>query len=183
MTTIYLIRHGQAEAGWNTQLDPGLDDAGRRQAGQAARALAERGPLPVIASPMRRARETAAEFELIWQRPATVDSRITEIPSPPGMTLNERGEWLKVLTKRNWSDLDSAIQDWRRAAIDCLLAVAADTVVVSHFMVINAVMSWSSGDDRVVVCRPQPGSCTTLERSGAAFRAVGVAAQGASRVL
>ncbi len=183
VTTIYLIRHGQAQSGWNIQYDPGLDDIGRRQAEQAARALAERGPLPIIASPMRRARESAAEFEMLWRRAATVDPRVTEIPSPPGVTLDERGEWLRALAKRAWSELDPAIQEWRRAAIDCLLAVAADTVVVSHFMVINAVVSGSSGDDRVVVCNPQPGSRTTLERSGAAFRVVEVGAQGASRVL
>jgi broad specificity phosphatase PhoE len=43
MTTIYLIRHGQAEAGWNIQHDPGLSDTGRLQANEAARALADRG--------------------------------------------------------------------------------------------------------------------------------------------
>jgi broad specificity phosphatase PhoE len=59
MSLIYLIRHGQAEAGWNTHRDPGLDDTGRQQAEAAARALADRGPLPIVVSPMRRARETA----------------------------------------------------------------------------------------------------------------------------
>jgi hypothetical protein len=30
---IYLVRHGEPEAGWNAHQDPGLSDLGRRQAG------------------------------------------------------------------------------------------------------------------------------------------------------
>ncbi len=183
MTTIYLIRHGQAEAGWSTQRDPGLDDTGRQQASEAARAFAEREPLPVITSPLRRARETAHEFEMIWRRPAVVDDRVAEIPSE-GMTLAERGEWLKALRKRRWVELeDEVMASWRRAAIVSLLAITQDTIVVSHFMVINAVVSWATGDERVVCCQPMQGSRTTLERAGESFRVVEVGAQGTSVVL
>jgi broad specificity phosphatase PhoE len=182
MTVIYLIRHGQAEAGWNMQEDPGLNDAGRQQAQQAARALSERGPLPVIASPLRRTRETANEFEMMWRRPATIDSRIAEIPSL-GMTLAERGEWLKGLMKRRWQELDEVIQSWRRAAIESLLGISQDTVVVSHYMIINAVASWATDDERVVCCKPLPGSRTTLERIGETFRIIEVGVEGTSKVL
>jgi broad specificity phosphatase PhoE len=182
VTTIYLIRHGEAEAGWSTQRDPGLNDAGRQQASQAARAFAEREPLPVVTSPLRRARETAHEFELMWRRPAAVDDRVAEIPSQ-GMTLAERGEWLKALTKRRWLELDDVIRSWRRAAIESLLEISQDTVVVSHFMIINAVVSWATDDERVVCCQPIQGSRTTLERVGDSFRVVEVGVQGASTVL
>ena len=183
MTTIYLIRHGQAEAGWSTQRDPGLNETGRQQAYQAARVFAEREPLPVVTSPLRRARETAHEFEMMWRRPAVVDDRVAEIPSQ-GMTLAERGEWLKALTKRRWLDLDEeAIASWRRTAIESLLEIEQDTIVVSHFMVINAVVSWATDDERVVCCQPMQGSRTTLERVGEALRVVEVGAQGTSTVL
>jgi broad specificity phosphatase PhoE len=182
VTRVYLIRHGQAEAGWSTQRDPGLNDTGRQQAYQAARAFAERSPLPIIVSPLRRARETANEFETLWRRPATVDDRVAEIPSV-GMTLADRGEWLKALTQRRWEELDQVIQSWRDTAIASLLELSEDTVVVSHFMIINAVVSWASGDERVVCCQPLPGSRTTLERVGETFRIVEVGAQGASTVL
>ena len=182
MTTIYLIRHGQAEAGWSEQRDPGLDDTGRRQAGQAALALSERGPLPIIVSPLRRARETAHEFEMLWRRPATVESRIAEIPSP-SMTLAERGEWLKTLTRQRWQDLDEVIQAWRREAIQSLLEISQNTVVVSHFMIINAVVSWVQGDERVVCCHPLQGSRTTLRRDGESFQVLELGAEGPSTVL
>jgi broad specificity phosphatase PhoE len=183
VTTIYLIRHGQAEAGWSTQRDPGLNDTGRQQASEAALAFAEREPLPVVTSPLRRARETAREFELMWRRSAVVDDRVAEIPSQ-GMTLAERGEWLKALTKRRWLDLDEeAIASWRRTAIESLLAITQDTIVVSHFMVINAVVSWATDDERVVCCQPMQGSRTTLERIVGSFRVVELGAQGKSAVL
>ena len=85
-----------AEAGWDIQHDPGLNETGRQQAYTAARALSDRGPLPIVVSPLRRTRETAHEFELMWGCSAKVDSRVAEIPST-GMTLTERGEWLNAL--------------------------------------------------------------------------------------
>jgi broad specificity phosphatase PhoE len=182
MTTIYLIRHGQAEAGWNLQHDPGLSDTGRQQAYAAASALADRGPLPIIVSPLRRTRETAHEFELKWRRPALVDGRVTEIPSQ-GMTLEERGEWLKTVVKRRWDDLDEVVRDWRRTAIQSLLEISRDTVVVTHFMVVNAVVSWTKGDERVVSFHPLPGSRTTLERVGDSFKILELGGEGASTVL
>ena len=182
MTTIYLIRHGQAEAGWNMQHDPGLSDTGRQQANEAARALADRGPLPIIVSPLRRTRETAHEFEMKWRRPAVVDSRVAEIPSQ-GMTLEERGEWLKTLARRRWDDLDQVVQDWRRTAIQSLLELSQDTVVVTHFMVVNAAVCWAKGDGRAVYFTPLAGSRTTLERGGDSFNIVELGDAGASRVV
>ena len=182
MTTIYLIRHGQAEAGWNMQHDPGLSDVGRQQASEAARALADRGPLPIIVSPLRRTRETAHEFEMKWRRPAVVDNRVAEIPSQ-GMTLEERGEWLKTLARRRWDDLDQVVQDWRRKAIQTLLEISQDTVVITHFMIVNAAVSWATGDGRVVCFSPLPGSRTTLERAGDALNVVELGDSGSSRVV
>lgn len=179
---IYLIRHGQAEAGWSTARDPGLNDTGRDQAHRAAQAFAGHAALAVVTSPLRRARETTSEFELMWGEPARVEDRVAEIPST-GMTLAEREAWLTALTRLRWSELNESLQNWRRAAIESLLALEQDSVVVSHFMIVNAVVSWASGDDRVVCCRPLPASRTTLERTADAFRVVEIGAQGSSPVL
>jgi broad specificity phosphatase PhoE len=182
MTVIHLIRHGQAEAGWDAQRDPGLNAVGRQQAQQAAQALSQGVPLPIVVSPLRRARETAVAFEALWGRAARVETRIAEIPSQ-GMTLVERGKWLQTLPQMRWQALGDPLLRWRQEAIECLLAIAEDTVVVSHSLIINAVVSWVQGDDRVVCCQPLPGSCTTLRRAGAAFQLVGMGLEGASRVL
>lgn len=181
MTVIYLVRHGHPETGWNAHQDPGLSDLGRNQAYAAARGLFEKGPLPILVSPLRRTRETAHEFEMLWRRPAMVEERVVEIPSP-GLTGAERGAWLKTLGNKRWTDLDEVVQTWRQQAIDCLLALSQDTVVVSHFMIINAVVGWTRGEEGVVVCQPLPGSRTTLQREGDTFR-ITEGAAGASTVL
>ena len=36
---IAMVRHGRASAGWDTALDPGLDDLGRKQAEDVASKL------------------------------------------------------------------------------------------------------------------------------------------------
>ena len=38
MARLYLIRHGRAAAGWDTAMDPPLDDLGREQAAEIGRA-------------------------------------------------------------------------------------------------------------------------------------------------
>ena len=43
MTRLYLVRHGRAAAGWDTDPDPGLDEIGQRQAVAVAARLAEFG--------------------------------------------------------------------------------------------------------------------------------------------
>src|SRR5439155_21590840 len=82
VSRIYLVRHGKAAAGWGAHLDPGLDDAGRAQAEEMAKALAPSGPLPLVASPLRRTRETAAALERRWAVAARIEPRVGEIPSP-----------------------------------------------------------------------------------------------------
>jgi len=99
------------------------------------------------------------------------------------MTLAERGAWLKSLTRQRWQDLDEVIQGWRREAIECLLEISQNTVVVSHFMIINAVVSWARGEEGVVCCHPIQGSRTTLEHDGKSFRVLEIGAQGPSTVL
>jgi broad specificity phosphatase PhoE len=50
MARIYMVRHGQAEAGFGGAMDPGLNALGREQAEAVAQILAPRGPLPILSS-------------------------------------------------------------------------------------------------------------------------------------
>jgi broad specificity phosphatase PhoE len=57
---LILVRHGRPdEGGAETPNDPPLSEDGRRQARAAARLLGSEGITRIIASPLRRARETA----------------------------------------------------------------------------------------------------------------------------
>ena len=62
MTTIYFVRHGEAEAGFGAHRDPGLSALGRTQAIATAKHLASLDPIPIFSSPLLRAQETAQEL-------------------------------------------------------------------------------------------------------------------------
>ena len=66
VSTIYMVRHGRAAAGWDTDLDPGLDDQGQLQAEATATRLATLPKMPVLSSPMKRCQETAGFLAAKW---------------------------------------------------------------------------------------------------------------------
>src|SRR5258707_9406918 len=104
MSGIYLVRHGRAAADWGSHVDRGLDDVGRTQAEAMARELAPKGPLPLVASPLRRTRETAAALERRWELVARIEPRVGEIPSPVE-DLAARAAWLRGIMPCRWPEL------------------------------------------------------------------------------
>jgi broad specificity phosphatase PhoE len=164
---LYLVRHGQPLARYDQDHDPGLDEVGRAQAEAAAAELAPSGPLPVVTSPLRRTRETAAPFERQWNTTAAVEPAVGEVESPTD-DLAGRSAWLVEILRANrrWDELDDERQRWRAGVVDALLALDADTVVVTHYIAINAAVGRATGDDRVVNFRPDNCSCTVLESDG-----------------
>ena len=163
MTFLYLVRHGRAAAGWDDDADPGLDDVGRAQAARAASDLAKLGPLALMTSPLRRARETAEAFERAWSTTAVVEPRVGEIASPEGIAFGARVPWLRAAMAGTWEALGSRYGAWRAAVIASLVARSVDTVITSHFVAINAAIGAALGDDRVVIASLDNASVTVIE--------------------
>lgn len=182
MPTLYLVRHGRAAGSWETAADPGLDAEGRRQAQAMAEALAARGPLALVASPMARTRETAAPLAAAWGRTARIEPRISEIPSPV-TDLTGRGAWLRQIAGQTWPEQDQRLEQWRTALLQALAEAEEDTVLVTHFMVINAAVGAALGDDRVVSFRPDYCSVTVLGSEGGRLSLLQRGAEGETRVL
>lgn len=182
MSRLYLVRHGKAAAGWGDDVDPGLDDVGHAQAEAMADALAPLGPLPVVVSPLRRTRETAAALERRWNAEARIEPAVGEIESPTA-DLTEREAWLRALMQGSWGDAPD-LDPWRRGVVDALLALDEDTVVVSHFVAINVAVGHATKDDRVVCFVPDNCSITAMTNDGGVLRVVELGAEvGATRVL
>ncbi len=162
---LYLVRHGRAEAGWDTSLDPGLDDLGRRQAETAARQLAAliAEPIAVISSPLRRCRETAAPLAETWGATVTVEPAVAEIPSPEGVPMDRRTTWLRAAMTGTWADLGPRYAAFRDGLVDTLRRRRAPAVVVSHFVAINAVIGTATGDDRLVIRSLDNASITVVD--------------------
>ena len=168
MSKIYMVRHGKAAAGFDGHPDPGLDDLGRVQADATAQVLAPLGPLPVLSSPLARARETALPLAALWGSDVIIEPRVAEIPSPTD-DLAERAAWLREAMAGRWSDLGADLMAWRQALIDCLLALQDDSVVFCHFIAINVAVGAAQDDDRLVVFWPDNGSVTQLRNDGGAL--------------
>ncbi len=166
MTRVYLVRHGRAAAGWDRDPDPDLDELGLTQATTAAdrlEALARPEPLAVITSPLRRCRRTAAVLCERWAVSPSVDESIAEIPSPAGVAMTERVEWLRRATLSTWTELGEPYTTFRDGVVARIRKVDTDTVVFSHFVAINAVIGACLGDDRLVIRHLDNCSITVVD--------------------
>jgi len=166
-----MVRHGRAEAGFGDALDPGLDALGREQARVTAKRLADIGPLPIVSSPLKRARETAAPLAQLWKREPAIEEAIAEIPSQ-AKTLAERAQWLRGFMAGSWREASLELAAWRENAIAALAALSEDTVIFSHFIAINVAAGAALGDERVVVFSPDNCSVTILESEAGRLRLI-----------
>jgi alpha-ribazole phosphatase len=171
---LILVRHGRTPANaaglLQGRLDQDLDDHGRTQASAVAEFLLRQYEIDaVVASPLRRAQQTAAAFE----RPIETDerwlelsygeyegTRHTDVPSEVWQRWREDPDF----TPREGESLASL--DVRvRAACEALVERAAreNVVVVSHVSPIKSAVAWALGVeigisfnchlDQAAVCR------------------------------
>ncbi len=163
MTRLYLVRHGRASAGWNTDPDPGLDRIGEQQAQDVAARLRPLGPLHIESSPLLRCQETAAPLASSWKRAVSIEPRIAEIPSPEGVAMADRVEWLREAMRGTWSDLGVRYTGFRDGVAAALRSRTGDTVLFSHFIAINAAIGAALGDDRLVIRSLDNCSVTVID--------------------
>lgn len=165
MREIFLVRHGRAAGGWDDDPDPGLDELGIEQAERLADRLGPMGaevPPLLVTSPLRRCRETAAPLALRWDVEPIVDPAIAEIPSPEGIEFGARVPWLRAAMEGSWSALGARYVGYRDDVVAAVSALPTNTVVVSHFVAINAVLGACTGDDRLLLRRLDNTSVTIV---------------------
>ena len=177
---IYLIRHGEAAAGWGDAEDPGLSPRGREQAQKAARTLAGFGVAQILTSPMRRCRETAAALEAESGLPARIEPAVSEIPTPEG--LDDRPAWLRALMAGDWPE-DELLAPWRAKALETIRALSPQTAVFSHFVAINAIVGQILGERRVLVFRPDNASITQIGTGAEGLSVIALGDAADTRIL
>jgi len=168
---MYLLRHGESEFNVHfsqTRIDPGIEDPhltdrGRAQAADAAEHLAGRRIRRVVASPYRRALQTA---EIVAGRLGTaieieplVRERCWFVCDIGTAASQLRADWPAIsfgdLPERWWPEggEDEAQLELRCAAFrDKLSATASwdDTVFVSHWAFIRGLTGLTVGNGTVV---------------------------------
>ncbi len=177
---IYLVRHGEAAAGWGDAEDPGLSLRGREQAARAARTLANAGVTQILTSPMQRCRETAAALEAETGHRAMIEPAVSEIPTPQGLT--DRPAWLRDLMGGDWPE-DDLLAPWRAGTLAAIRALAPGTAVFSHFVAINAIVGQILGERKVLVFRPDNASITRIATDEGALRVMALGDAGETRIL
>ena len=163
VTRLYLVRHGRAAAGWDTAPDPGLDEIGRGQAERMADRLAPLGPLALVSSPLLRCQETAGILGKRWGIDAVIEPAVAEIPSPLGVPMGERVDWLRGAMAGTWTALGERYTGFRDGVADYLRSCTTDTVIASHFVAINAAIGAATGDDAVVIRSLDNCSVTVMD--------------------
>ncbi len=171
MPRLYMVRHGRAASGAETA-DPGLDGVGRSQAEAVAKVLAPKGPLHILSSPLLRTRETAKPLAALWRREPVIVEAVAEIPSPPSVSLAERGVWLRQFMAGSWRNTDRWLAEWREQAIATLVGQREDGVIFSHYVAINVALGAATGDDRVVAFSPGNCSVTVFDTDGKALKLI-----------
>lgn len=167
---IALVRHGRASAGWDTAVDPGLDELGCAQADDAAKKLDQifvGEQVEIITSPLVRCQQTAAEFAKLRNAPVRVCAEVAEIPSPVGVEMSGRVDWLRVAMQGSWADLGSEYVAFRDAVVKFVQSLETSTVIFSHFIAINSVIGALTDDDRLVIRSLDNCSITLLDRDAA----------------
>ena len=164
MTRMYMVRHGRASAGWDTALDPELDELGQAQAREVADQLQSLQLGNIITSPLLRCQQTAEPLAQMWKMVPQVHVEVSEIPSPEGVAMSDRIVWLRQAMQGTWSDLGSDYVAYRDCITDFVRGIQKDTVIFSHFIAINAVIGGVLGDDRLVIRSLDNCSVTIFER-------------------
>ena len=139
---LLFVRHGQASASWENHLDPGLSEIGKDQ----AKNLTSNKKLPnlsnydFLSSPKLRAIETSKPLAEKYKKEVVIDESFIEIPSS-NIELKKKQEWLKNIIEMKKKDLPMFIQQWQKNIFLNISNIKKDTIIFTHFMVINSVVS------------------------------------------
>jgi broad specificity phosphatase PhoE len=166
MPKLFLVRHGEAEAGFAQSHDPGLSPKGIEQADALAMKLTTWASMTIWSSPLLRAQQTAHPLAVSWSRTPVIVPQVAEIPTPDGDNLAGRGVWLQKFMTTNWHDAQPDLRLWRKAVIETLTSIAEDTIVFTHFVAINVAAGAATGQDRVTCFMPANASLWSLEVVG-----------------
>jgi broad specificity phosphatase PhoE len=175
---LMVVRHGRTNHNASGlllgRLDPDLDELGRRQATAVAGVLAERGVDRVVASPLRRARQTAEAIAQAVGVGVDIDDAWIEIDygALDGTPLSEVSPEMWSAWRRNpdfapeGGESLASVATRVSKACTALAEEARETnvVVVSHVSPVKAAVCWALGVDPAVTWRTfvAPGSLTRI---------------------
>tara|TARA_B100000475_G_scaffold39974_1_gene25884 strand:+ start:65 stop:655 length:591 start_codon:yes stop_codon:yes gene_type:complete len=176
MIKIYLVRHGEASEGWTSQ-DPPLSELGKLQAKSLMTFVNSifdensTNNTNAISSPLNRCKETASLALEKKYLEIAINDNFRELPSPT-IDLEKRVDWLRRILPLTWPELlkdketmESGVNftQWRENIMSNIYSLKKDTIIFTHFVVINAVIGEILKSDKIV--NFQPANCSITEIS------------------
>ena len=159
---IILIRHGEASAGWASHPDPGLSKQGRLQAKSTGKGLMDLiSNYQLCSSPKKRALETMEIINHENKYSVKIDYHFTEIPSE-NIHKDKKNDWLINIFTRPIKDLPDTVKEWRNNLIDWLQNAEGNFIITTHFMVINALISYIINNNVISYFHPDYASRTEI---------------------
>lgn len=175
--TLFLARHGSttAEGLFLGSSDPPLSEKGRRESGELAKGLANRGVERVVSSGLRRAAETAGIIADRLELAVETDPRFNEI----GYGDWDGLAWAEI--ERRWpQEARSKLENWwgvtppagepgeaffarLRTGVADLRAENRPTVLVAHLAVNGLICEWAGDRSDALLFEQDCG--TTIEIS------------------
>ena len=152
---IILVRHGEASASWSEDLDPGLSIDGINQAKKLCEdeSLKNLHNFKFISSPRERAQVTSSFLSSKLNKVIEINDVFDEIPAK-GVLLEDKMEWLKSIASMPIKDLPISVQKWNEKIIDTILSINQDSIIFTHFMVMNAVVAYAKQFSKLVNISP-----------------------------
>ena len=139
---IIFIRHGEASNAWGDHLDPGLSENGHLQSADLLKhkELQNLEDFCFISSPKSRAIETGKPLADKFGKKLNIDEIFIEIPSK-NIAQDKKQDWLKSIIQTKRDDLPDFIESWSDDIYLKSKSFKENTIVFTHFMVINALLS------------------------------------------
>jgi broad specificity phosphatase PhoE len=160
MIAVAIVRHGK-DAGKFGSGDPCLTAEGKAEAMEAARELRRAPWRALVCSPAARTFETAQLIGRELGLRPVADPLFEELRPGPDVA-GTRGEWQRGILDLPWDQVPAALRGWRDSLLSRIRGLREDTVIVTHFGTINAIVSPLAGSRTFFAFAPRNCSITRL---------------------
>ena len=138
---LLFVRHGEAAESWGNHPDPYLSELGIKQSASLINnaMLKSLDTYNFVSSPKSRAKMTAEPLIKKFNKELIINNAFSEIPSDD-INNSQKRAWLTEVMNIEIRDLPDSVLNWRDSIIENSLNVSYNTIVFTHFMVINALV-------------------------------------------
>ena len=160
---IIFVRHGEAESSFGTHPDPALSENGVQQSLELIRhdQLQSLEDFIFISSPKLRAIETAKPIANKFNKKIKIDETFIEIPTE-NIEMDQKQDWLKQIAQKKKNQLPDKIKSWEKNIFKKIKSFHQNTIIFSHFMVVNSILSTLSNNKNLLYFYPGYTSVTKI---------------------